>query len=211
MKNKRPYLLGDFISDLEIITSTVRMDEERIQEMSAKMSLLLAGGDSLPEAAKGSSPKRYTRNLLYNDPAGRFMVASLVWRPSQGTPIHDHSTWGIVGVLQSKLRFVNYRRFDDGSRDGFAELREVSQVIAQPGQVLRVLPPHDEIHRVENAGENIAISIDVYGREITHCNRYELKSNSYQRWNLSYDTRDTWPSESGPLGHSRENRNSSQY
>ena len=37
---------------------------------------------------------------MHAEPDGSFSVVGLVWRPGQITPIHDHVTWCVIGVLQ---------------------------------------------------------------------------------------------------------------
>ena len=39
-------------------------------------------------------------NLLHCDPMERFSVVSFVWAPGQKTPVHDHTVWGMVGVMR---------------------------------------------------------------------------------------------------------------
>jgi hypothetical protein len=55
---------------------------------------------------------------------------------------------------------------DDGTMEGYAELKEVSSTVLQPGEVTTVLPLNNGIHRMENPSNEIAISINVYGRSI---------------------------------------------
>ena len=45
-------------------------------------------------------PDRYQSHLLHTEPDGSFSIVALVWRPAQMTPIHDHVTWCVYGVIQ---------------------------------------------------------------------------------------------------------------
>ncbi len=74
-------------------------------------SAILAGGgrllgelvrhdDWLPAAFAEPAPDRYRQYLLHCDSRERFSVVSFVWGPGQATPIHDHTVWGLVGVLR---------------------------------------------------------------------------------------------------------------
>jgi predicted metal-dependent enzyme (double-stranded beta helix superfamily) len=38
--------------------------------------------------------------VLYAEPYGTFSIVVLVWCPGQVTPIHDHVTWCVFGVIQ---------------------------------------------------------------------------------------------------------------
>ena len=64
--------------------------------------------DSLPPEAKVGSEHCYQRHCIHEDPAGRFCVGSFVWKPGQETPVHDHSCWGVVGVVRGSLASDNF-------------------------------------------------------------------------------------------------------
>jgi predicted metal-dependent enzyme (double-stranded beta helix superfamily) len=85
-----------------------------------------------------------------------------VWGPGQRTPIHDHTTWGLIGML----RGAEY------SQPFTLDARGVPQphgaaVRLEPGDVERVSPRVGDIHRVHNAfDDRTSISIHVYGGNI---------------------------------------------
>ena len=45
-------------------------------------------------------PDGYRSHALHTEPDGSFSIVALIWRPGQMTPIHDHVTWCVFGVLQ---------------------------------------------------------------------------------------------------------------
>ena len=111
---------------------------------------LLAGRDC------PCAPESYTRHLLHADPAGAYAVVALVWRPGQITRIHDHITWCTFGVIQG----VEHEELFD------ADLNLVGRSANHVGDVSGFAPPGD-IHRVHNIGSETAISIHVYGTDMT--------------------------------------------
>ena len=117
--------------------------------------------DWLPESCCEPGEEGYRRHLLYADPAGRFTVLAVVWRPGQGTPIHGHTAWGVVGVYQGNPSVANYR-YRDGQTPVF-----VGQHCCQPGDVTHVTAGVSHPHRVFNDGDDIAITIHTYGRDLT--------------------------------------------
>src|SRR5258706_12890875 len=123
-----PYKFEDFISDLELITSVGSTDEEKIRRIQRKLRLLISGGNFLPSEAKTPALQRYARHLVHEDPKKRFIVVSLVWTPGQGTPIHDHSTWGVAGIGENELRLANYHPVVAGTKAGVARLREADAI-----------------------------------------------------------------------------------
>ena len=98
---------------------------------------------------------------MHAEPDGSFSVVGLVWRPGQITPVHDHVTWCVIGVLQG----AEYEELF-ALREGGTVLEEVGTNAGAPGDVSGFAPPGD-IHRVRNRGTDVAISLHVYGADIS--------------------------------------------
>jgi predicted metal-dependent enzyme (double-stranded beta helix superfamily) len=108
-------------------------------------------------ASPGSSP--YASYLLYADPQERFVVTSFAWNREAATPIHDHATWGIVGVLQG---CEISQRFE--MRDGTLERAQLDTLV--PGAVDAFSPSAGDIHAVRNGSSDTTVSIHVYGADL---------------------------------------------
>jgi predicted metal-dependent enzyme (double-stranded beta helix superfamily) len=87
----------------------------------------------------------------------------MVWRTGVITPIHDHQTWGVIGVLQGREEETRYDRLDDGSIAGHATIRKAATLSYGPGEVSICCLPNYDIHSVKNVGGEVAISIHTYG------------------------------------------------
>ncbi len=110
------------------------------------------------------APGHYRQHLVHVHPRGSYSVVSLVWRPGQATPIHDHRCWCVVGVLQGRELETRYHLY---RRDELSFLVPDGESVYAPGQVCRLVPPDEDIHRVSNAGaQGVSISIHVYGTDI---------------------------------------------
>jgi len=121
---------------------------------------VLPGLDILTGAEREGSPDGYVCHVLHTEPDGSFSICALVWRPGQMTPIHDHVTWCVVGVVQG----AEYEELF-ALRDGGTALEAVGHRVNHPGDVGGFAPPGD-IHRVRNHGRDVAISVHVYGVDI---------------------------------------------
>lgn len=173
------YCFTDFVADLEMITSAEHEEAEIIRRISRKMKLLLTSGDSiLTDEEREANAAHYNRHLVYIDRKRRFVIMGGVWLPGQGTPIHDHGTWGVMGILEGELKVTNYLRLDDRSKPGFAKLRESTGSYQGAGGVSYILPPSEEIHKVENVGEKTTYSMHVYGRDVVEFNMYDLEKGT---------------------------------
>lgn len=141
-------------------------DEARILEGGAILLHDLVGRDDwLPDAFAVPASERYQQYLLHCDSLERFSVVSFVWGPGQSTPIHNHTVWGLIGMLRGA---EIGERFE--LRDGKL-LRGPTARLA-PGNVDVVSPTVGDIHRVNNAhNDRVSISIHVYGANIAAVER----------------------------------------
>lgn len=112
--------------------------------------------DVLTAEQRLGSADGYRSHWLHIEPDGSFSIIALVWQPGQLTRIHDHVTWCVFGVIQG----VEHEDLYD------ADLRLVGQSDNHVGDVSGFAPPGD-IHRVNNTSDTTAISIHIYGTDVT--------------------------------------------
>ena len=120
----------------------------------------LPSPEILTARQRRGDPARYQTHVLHIERDGSFSVLALVWRPGQVTPIHDHVTWCVFGVIQGVEHEELYTL--DVGRDSLVESGSSTN---HTGEVAGFAPPGD-IHRVCNPGPDTAISIHVYGTDI---------------------------------------------
>ncbi|GGZ30902.1 3-mercaptopropionate dioxygenase [Asticcacaulis endophyticus] len=122
---------------------------------------LIAVDDWLPNEYARPHPERYQQYLLHCDSRERFSVVSFVWGAGQATPIHDHTVWGLVGVLRGAEYVESYRRAPSGFE------YSAPPAVLQRGEVDAVSPRIGDVHRVSNGVEGgVSVSIHVYGANI---------------------------------------------
>jgi 3-mercaptopropionate dioxygenase len=115
----------------------------------------------LPAPLRRGDPSGYQSHLLYAEPDGTFSISAMVWLPGQQTVIHDHVAWCVTGVLQGR-EYEEVFALANGGR----ALRLAARNVNPPGSVSGFAPPGD-IHRVRNTGGTVAISMHVYGADIS--------------------------------------------
>lgn len=132
------------------------------------MKQLVAKDDWLPPSMTMPHPEYYQQYCLYADPEDRFSVVSFVWGPGQATPIHDHTVWGVIGMLRGSEVCQAYEV------DGKAPPKAVGEPEQlEPGQIGFVAPSIGDVHRVSNAfNDRVSISIHAYGGNIGKINRH---------------------------------------
>jgi predicted metal-dependent enzyme (double-stranded beta helix superfamily) len=149
--------LRSFIQDMTRLVERHADDEQRMLDEGEKLLRgLIAQDDWLPEEFASPSPEGYRQYLLHCDPMERFSVVSFAWMPGQKTPIHDHTVWGLVGVMRGAESCEEYSK----------GLKATGRHPVRRGEVDRVSPRIGDIHVVSNDGNEVAVSIHVYGANI---------------------------------------------
>jgi predicted metal-dependent enzyme (double-stranded beta helix superfamily) len=147
-----------------------RTDDEAALLAGARplLARLIADGAWLPEECARPDPQFYRQYLLHCDPLERFCVVSFVWGPGQETPVHDHTVWGLVGMMRGAERCRRYERGVDGTVRPVGE-----EQLLEPGGIEAVSPNVGDIHTVANAlPDRPSISIHVYGANIGAVRRH---------------------------------------
>lgn len=164
-----PTPLASFVDAMtELVAQTT--DEPRLlAEGRMHLARLLADDGWLPAALAAPLPDRYAQYLLHRDAQARFSVVSFVWGPGQQTPVHDHTVWGLVGILRGEELCEEYT-----VRDGLPVAAGARHTLRR-GQIEAVSPTVGDWHRVSNAlADRVSISIHVYGADIGATRRHRL-------------------------------------
>ena len=129
------YPLQDFIRDMEELTRT-ETDPRRITEHGAPMlQRLVSNPDCIEARFRHGGTKGYGRYMLHRAPD--FNVTAIVWRPGDTAKAHNHRTWGLIGVIGNEIQETRFKRLDDGSRPGYAELETIGVLMHKPRAVSR--------------------------------------------------------------------------
>jgi len=159
--------LLSFTKDILGLIETQPAEEKILTGGSKLLAKLVSCDDWLPEIFAQPHPQFYQQFLLYADPLDRLSIVSFVWGPGQKTPIHDHLTWGLVGILRGRERQTTYQRQADG------HYLSTGSGVLLPGQTTAVSPTIGDVHEVANdLTDQVSISIHVYGANIGRVQRH---------------------------------------
>ena len=154
--------LSHFVQQFSALLDARPTEAETLARGGQLLAELIAHDDWLPAEYAQPSAQRYQQYALHVDPQERFSVVSFVWGPGQATPIHDHTVWGLIGLLRGAEQSQAYAR----SADGRWQPHGAPHTLA-PGQVEAVSPAIGDVHCVSNAlAGQTSISIHVYGADI---------------------------------------------
>ena len=158
-----------FVQGMSELTARSAVSEPDIlNEGGALLRELVAQDDWLAQEYTQPHPQFYQQYLLHACPQGRFSVVSFVWGPGQKTPIHDHTVWGLIGMLRGGEQSRPFVRDPLTGR-----LQEGRTQALEPGAVEAVSPTVGDIHEVSNTySDRVSISIHVYGADIGQVRRH---------------------------------------
>ena len=157
-------------------------DESRCRNVKNILEELLGSGNPfLDPRFLAPTPDCYARRLLHRDPAGRYTVVVMVWDKGQGTPLHDHSgMWCVECVYQGRIRVTSYSVRGGNPETGIVQFQQENVIHAGVGEAGALIPPF-EYHILENAIETPAITIHVYGGEMTSCHTFTPVDGGWKR------------------------------
>jgi 3-mercaptopropionate dioxygenase len=155
-RNRPAGELTDLIDGVRTALAAHADGSHAAQLVAGQLRHHLPGPDVLTAEQRHGSAEGYRIHTLHVEPDDSFSIIAVVWRPGQRTRIHDHLTWCVVGVVQG----VEHEELFD------ADLNLIGRSDNHTGDVTGFAPPGD-IHRVHNTADTTAISIHVYGTDVT--------------------------------------------
>ncbi len=153
------------------------------------LALIDRAGTFLEPQHYRSDTASYTRNLVYAAPDASLSLYAIVWMPGQWTPVHDHGSWGVVGVVEGVLEERSYVRLspDRGADEGI-DLARGGLVLLRQGAVTSFVPNPDHIHITGVPAERPrAVSLHLYGRTMSDFNIYDLDARSRRRISVAHN------------------------
>ena len=168
-----PYTLEQYVRDLRTITAQ-ETDPVKITDRVAPLAKKFAQspGWFRPEYRECNAEQGFGVHLLHEEPNHDLAVFLVSWLPNRGTSPHNHKTWAVVVGIEGQEQEINYKRVDDGTKPGFADLKRGGERVMATGDIARCYPEH--IHSVRNVGRDISMSLHTYGRHINYTGRSEF-------------------------------------
>ncbi|MEP9364163.1 cysteine dioxygenase family protein [Nocardioides sp. CN2-186] len=139
------------------------LDEKSLTAaIQAELTEVLAAGFELPADKVQPDTERYVMYPLHVAEDGSFSIASAVWNVGQGTPVHGHETWGVVGIYSGVEVETRYEKPTVPDVPLVAEGTDEWGA----GQVTVCCTTDDDVHQVRCGGDVPVVGIHVYGADI---------------------------------------------
>jgi predicted metal-dependent enzyme (double-stranded beta helix superfamily) len=164
------YELSDFIADLRAIAAETT-DAARVIQRVRPLAQLLASDPTWlrPEHYEAGETQGFGVHLLHEEADHALAVFAISWLPGRGAPPHNHGTWAVVAGVDGPERNTFWKRVDDGTRQGYAEIVKAGERTFREGEVLCLMP--DAIHSVTNDTERTTLSLHIYGKHFNYTGR----------------------------------------
>jgi len=171
-----------FIQDLRAAWSELPDMEARMKKGQQLLEALVID-EGLRQASRSWPSTEGRKNLLfYEDPDYGFAINGVVRIPGRKGSIHDHAhAWTAYGLLDGTESLERFRRIDDRSKEGHAELELESVTQGTPGKV-DLVPPFD-IH-AEQGGPTRSVAIILRSERVAGKvpqGSYSMEGNLYRQ------------------------------
>jgi 3-mercaptopropionate dioxygenase len=173
--------LDRFIADAHGVIDRQEDAADRVTMIAPLMRRLLDTDRSfLRRDHFRSDPQHYQRNAIHIAPDGNLSLFALVWLPGQWTPVHDHGSWGVVGIVQGLLEERSFMAIDgEITGDAGIRLRRGGVVLLNPGSITSFVPNPDHIHMTGVAAEReTCVSLHLYGRNMNSFHIYDVAAGT---------------------------------
>ena len=170
---------SEFIDSVEHTLAAHETSLAIVDRIEPLLHALVMDHDWLDQKFQRAIPKKpYSQYLLHRPADKSFSVVSFVWRPDNGSPVHDHCTWGVIGQHAGEEEETRFRRLDDGSNPESAHIEKASVGVFRPGDVSHVYPPERDVHQIWNRTTTPTVSVHVYGGDIGAQQRHTFDAES---------------------------------
>lgn len=161
------YTLEQYVTDIRNIVSAENDNSaitDKIKPLAEKFTAERSWFSD--EYREVDEEQGFGLHLLHEEDNHDLAVFVIAWAPGKGLAAHNHKTWAVVSGIEGQEHETIYKRLDDGSTDGFADLEVTHQATLYPGKAVCCMP--EDIHSVWNNGEQVAVSLHTYGRHLNH-------------------------------------------
>jgi predicted metal-dependent enzyme (double-stranded beta helix superfamily) len=167
------YTLSQYVADLRTIAAETQSEAAMVERVRPLAKRLVLNKDWVdPRYYTCDEEQGFGVHLLHEEPDHTLAVFALAWLPDRGTPAHDHGTWAVVAGVDGDEKNTFWKRLDDGSRPGYAELKHNGERTYGPEEVVSFLT--GEIHTVWNHSDAVTLSLHTYGKHINLTGRSQF-------------------------------------
>ncbi|MED5579879.1 MAG: cysteine dioxygenase family protein [Nitrospinota bacterium] len=165
--------MQNFIKEVQVLVDEIQDEVALTSKISIGMEPILKDPLLLTDEQLLVKKNGFTLNCVHIAPDESFSIGVGIWDIGQTTPIHDHGTWGVIGIykgIEKEESFSNLGTRENGSK---VTMSPLGNRLAKPGDTFVCCTKDTDLHRVSCASDEPVVGIHVYGGDLAKIPRFK--------------------------------------
>lgn len=155
-----------FIGEVREIVRAGGSEHEVTTRVADRLEEILDDPELLTSEQRLVKQGGFTLNRIHIELDGSFSIGAGIWDVAQKTPIHDHGTWGVIGIYRGVEKEESFWREGERVMEGTVRITPIGTRLAKPADVFTCCTTDQDVHRVSCASDEPVIGIHVYGGDL---------------------------------------------
>ncbi|MBT3350844.1 MAG: cysteine dioxygenase family protein [Nitrospinaceae bacterium] len=184
-----PESMERFIGEVREIVRAGGTEEEMTARVAERLGKVLDDPELLTEAQLLVKKEGFTLNCVHIEQDDSFSIGAGIWDVGQTTPVHDHGTWGVIGIVRGVEKEESFHREGPRLMEGRAVIKPAGSRLAKPGDVFVCCTTDQDAHRVTCASDEPVVGIHVYGDDLAKIPRlkYDIDTGEVTSFQTGWD------------------------
>ena len=168
------YSIGQLVTDLRALKRQAATDVQMLEAVPRlARRMMLSKHAWLRPSMCEADPQSDKAGIfpLHEEPDHSLAVFVVTWLPGDETPPHDHATWAVIAGLEGHETNHWWKRVDDGSVPGHADIRRAGKQRIDPDCLVAM--PGDAIHSLHNDSDGVSVTLHLYGINVDYTDRHK--------------------------------------
>ena len=167
-----------FVGEVREIVRAGGTEEEITERVAGRLEKMLDEPGLLTVEQLLVKKEGFTLNQIHIEPNNSFSIGAGIWDVGQTTPIHDHGTWGVIGIFRGVENEESFRREGPRVMEGRASITPAGSRLAKAGDVFVCCTTDQDAHRVSCASADPVVGIHVYGGDLAKIPRLQYDAET---------------------------------
>ena len=181
--------MEEFIKEVDILVNEIQDELELTSKISIIMNSILENPFLLTKEQLLVKKDGFTLNRVHIATDESFSIGVGIWDVGQTTPIHDHGTWGVIGIYRGMEKEESFSSIGTRKNGSTAIINPIGNRLAKPGETFVCCTKDTDLHRVTCASDEPVVGIHVYGGDLAKIQRfkYDEISGEVTSFNTGWD------------------------
>ena len=124
--------IEEFIKEVEILVNEIQDELELTSKISMIMNPILENPFLLTKEQLLVKKDGFTLNRVHIATDESFSIGVGIWDVGQTTPIHDHGTWGVIGIYRGMEKEESFSSIGTRKNGSTAIINPIGNRLAKP-------------------------------------------------------------------------------